>query len=216
LTAANLVEYTIGSPYYYGNTGLPAGFEPVAQGWTLAPYCDFTPDAACDVADINQMFDVGNLEAGIATTVSTDRLDLIDDDTLNAADITEWLSQAATENGHSSPYLRDDTELDRDVDITDFNSLATHFDPEGATAPHSWLEGNFDGDDDIDITDFNFLASNFAPDGYGTSAVPEPSAFLLASLAAILLGGMRFVPRVRRELHRKFPAYDSHCSTGSP
>ena len=91
------------------------------------------------------MFDVGNLVTGVATTASTDRLDLIDDDTINVADLTEWLSQAATANGHSSPYLRGDTEFDRDVEITDFNSLATNFDPDGATAPHSWTDGNFDG-----------------------------------------------------------------------
>ena len=109
---------------------------------------------------------------------------------------SEWLSQAATENSYSSPYLRGDTELDRDVDITDFNSLASNFDLDGATAPHSWLEGNFDGDDDIDITDFNFLASNFAPDGYGASAVPEPSSLLLALLGLILLAGMSLVPRL--------------------
>ena len=69
--------------------------------------------------------------------------------------------------------------------------MATHFDPDGATAPHSWLEGNFDGDNDIDITDFNFLASNFAPDGYGASAVPEPSSLLLALLGLMLLTGVR-------------------------
>ena len=163
----------------------------MAQGWTLAPYCDFTPDATCDVADINQMFEAGNLVTGVAVWPSTDRLDLTYNNTLNAADITEWLSQAATENGHSSPYLRGDTELDRNVDITDFNSLATNFDPDGSTAPHSWLEGNFDGDNDIDITDFNFLASNFAPDGYGASAVPEPSSLLLALLGLMLLAGVR-------------------------
>ena len=53
-----------------------------------------------------------------------------------------------------------------------------------------------EGAADIDITDFNFLASNFASDGYGASAVPEPSALLLASLAMILLGTMSFVSRV--------------------
>ena len=154
LTDAYNFEISYGSPYYYGNTTLPAGFDPVAKGWILAPYCDFTPDAACNLADINQMFDVGNLEAGVATTVSNDRLDLIDDDTLDAADISEWLSQAATANGHGSPYLRGDTEFDRDVDITDFN----------------------------------LLAANFAPSGYATSAIPEPSTMLLASLALILVG----------------------------
>ena len=82
-------------------------------------------------------------------------------------------------------------EGDRDVDITDFNSLATHFDPDKATAPHSWIEGNFDGDNDIDITDFNFLASNFSPDGYGASAVLEPSALLLVLLGLMLLADLR-------------------------
>ena len=93
--------------------------------------------------------------------------------------------------------LEGDVDGDRDVDITDFDRLAHFFDADGRFRPNEWLEGNFDGDDDIDITDFNFLASNFAPNGYGMSAVPEPSAFLLASMAVILLGGMSLVPRVR-------------------
>jgi len=102
----------------------------------------------------------------------------------NTADITEWLAQAATANVHGSLYLPGDTELDRDVDIADFNSLASNFDPDGATAPHSWLRGNFEGDDDIDITDFNVRASNFMPGGYGAAAIPEPSSvvFLLLGL----------------------------------
>jgi len=84
--------------------------------------------------------------------------------------------------------LEGDVDGDKDVDITDFNSLATNFDPDGATAPHSWLEGNFDGDNDTDITDFNRLAANYIPAGYATSAIPEPSTMLLASLALILVG----------------------------
>ena len=74
------------------------------------------------------------------------------------------------------------------------NSLIRSDDPDGATAPHSWLEGNFDGDNDIDITDFNFLASNFAPDGYGASnAIPEPSSFILCVFG--ILAVSRFVSR---------------------
>ena len=46
--------------------------------------------------------------------------------------------------------------------------------------------GSADGD--TDITDFNLLAANFAPSGYSTSAVPEPSTMLLASLALVLVG----------------------------
>jgi len=191
LTDAYDVETSTGSPYYYGNTVLPAGFDPVAQGWTLSPYCDFIIDAACDLADINQMFQAGNLVTGVTTSDypafswSIHRMDLVYSDTINAADITEWLAQAATANGHGSPYLRGDTELDRDVDITDFNVLASHFDPAGDGYPNNgplWNEGNFDGDDDTDITDFNVLAVNFAPEGYGISTVPEPSTLLLTLL----------------------------------
>jgi len=191
LTGAHNVKIITGSPYYYGNTLLSFGFDAVAQGWTLAPYCDFTPDAACELADINQMFQAGNLVTGVAISGDTDRLDLVDNDVIDAADITEWLAQAATANGHDSPYLRGDTELDRDVDITDFNALASHFDPTEDGDPQNgpfWNEGNFDGDDDTDITDFNLLAANFSPSGYATSAIPEPSTMLLALLALILVG----------------------------
>ena len=186
LTWVYKIDTTRGSPYYYGNTVLPAGFDAVAQGWTLAPYCDFTPDAVCDLADINQMFQAGNLVTGVITSGDTDRLDLFENDTIDAADITEWLTWAATANGHGSPYLRGDTEFDRDVDITDFNTLAANFGSRGAWP--FWNEGNFNGDDNVDITDFNLLAANFAPSGYATSTIPEPSTMLLASLALILVG----------------------------
>ena len=185
LTGAEYVETSTGSPYYYGNTLLPLGFDPVAKGWTLAPYCDFTPDAACDLADINQMFEVGNLVTGVTTSVYTERLDLVNNDTMDAADITEWLAHGPTANGHGSPYLSGDTELDRDVDNTDFNASASHFNPSGVEDPLNrplWNEGNFDGDGDTDITDFNYLSSNFAPAGYATSAIPEPSAVVLLLL----------------------------------
>ena len=185
LNGAIDVENSTGSPYYYPNTTLPSGFDAIAQGWRLAPYCDFTPDAVCDLADINQMFEAGNLVTGVATSGSTDRLDLVDNNTLDVSDIAEWLAQAATANGHGSPYRRGDTELDRDVDITDFNALASHFEPAGDGYPNNgplWNEGNFDGDDDTDITDFNVLAANFAPEGYGISTVPEPSTLLLTLL----------------------------------
>jgi len=77
--------------------------------------------------------------------------------------------------GYATPYLPVDTDLDRDIDITDFNNLASNFDPGGANAATNGLsKGNTDGDDDVDITDFNTLATNFAPGGYdapGSAAV---------------------------------------------
>jgi len=63
-----------------------------------------------------------------------------------------------------------DVEGDSDVDITDFNALASNYDPSGANAPHDWTEGDFDDNDTIDLTDFNGLATNFSPGGYGGGA----------------------------------------------
>ena len=143
------------------------------------------------------MFRAGDLVTGVATSASTNRYDFIDDGTINVDDISAWLSLAATKKGYFNSYLRGDTELDRDVDITDFNALANHFDSTGDGDPQNgpfWNEGNFDGDDDVDITDFNFLASNFAPDGYGASnAIPEPSSFILCVFG--ILAVSRFVSR---------------------
>ena len=195
LTNAAYVDTAIGSPYYYANTTLPAGFDPVAKGWTLSPYCDFTPDAACDLVDINQMFEAGDLVTGVGVseylTGVRHKLDLIPNDTVDAADISEWLSLAATVHGHGSPYLRGDTDLDRDVDLTDYNELAANFDPIGAYGPYLWQHGNSDGDNDIDLADYNALTANFSATGYGAAAVPEPSTVFLALLALLLVSACR-------------------------
>lgn len=81
-----------------------------------------------------------------------------------------------------------DTDGDRDVDITDFNTLSGNFDPNGNNAPHEWTNANFDGDDDIDITDFNGLSANFAPGGYSASGgqVPEPGTLILLMLGSLI------------------------------
>jgi len=130
--------------------------------------CDLDLDGDCDVQDINTMYTAGNLTPpGVLPTQTTVDYDLNIDSRIDVADLKVWLSIAATTNGFATPYRQGDTELDRDVDITDFNTLATNFDPGGINGPlNTWDRGNFDGDGDIDITDFNNLASNFAPGGY--------------------------------------------------
>jgi uncharacterized protein YjbI with pentapeptide repeats len=196
LTNAAYVDTTIGSPYYYANTTLPAGFDPVAKGWTLSPYCDFTLDAACDLVDLNQMFEAGDLATGVGVsehlTGARHKLDLIPNDTVDAGDISEWLSVAATAHGHGSPYFRGDTDLDRDVDLRDYNALAGNFNPIGADGPYLWQHGNSDGDNDIDLTDYNALAANFSPIGYGAAAVPEPASLCLLLTALLVLARVRF------------------------
>jgi len=70
--------------------------------------------------------------------------------------------------------VRGDADFDDDVDISDFNTLATWFDPGGVWgAENTWSRGNFDGDRDIDITDFGTLATNFNPGGVNDAGAAE-------------------------------------------
>ena len=93
--------------------------------------------------------------------------------------------------------LEGDADGDIDIDITDFNILASNFDDTGANAEtNNWTTADFDADGDIDITDFNFLAANFADTGYGentTGQVPEPTTWLLTliGLATYVSGSSR-------------------------
>ena len=66
---------------------------------------------------------------------------------------------------------RGDANLDAQVDVTDFNTLVSHFDPLGLQRDNDWSGGDFDGDEDIDIRDFVLLVKNFSPLGY-TSDFP--------------------------------------------
>jgi len=87
--------------------------------------------------------------------------------------------------------LSGDSDGDRDVDITDFNGLAVHFDPLGNNASsNDWFFGDFDIDGDVDITDFNALALHFSPLGYvstGPKHVPEPQNWMLLIWGAAAL-----------------------------
>ena len=150
--------------------------------------CDFTGDTNCNLADINLMFAQGDLVAGVAVGAGN-QFDLISDLTLDNLDVTEWLSRAATKNSFPTPYRRGDTELDRDVDITDFNALAVNFAATPVVPAPTFDEGNFDGDSDSDITDFNSLAVNFAASGYSgqSQSVPEPATVALCGLGCMLL-----------------------------
>jgi len=57
-----------------------------------------------------------------------------------------------------------DSDIDGDIDITDFNALSSNWAPLGGET-YAWSEGDFDDDDDIDITDFNLLSGNWDPLG---------------------------------------------------
>jgi hypothetical protein len=85
-----------------------------------------------------------------------------------------------------------DANLDRTVNLVDFNTLAANF---GLSA-RDWFQADFNGDDVVNLSDFNLLAANFGfsagadgvvdPQDWSTLAtlVPEPSAALLAGIVS--------------------------------
>ena len=82
-----------------------------------------------------------------------------------------------------------DTDGDMDIDLSDYNTLATNFDPTGSLGPHGWNDGNSDGDSDVDLADYNVLASNFSPAGYGAAEVPEPGSIVLVIAGLLAAAG---------------------------
>lgn len=71
-----------------------------------------------------------------------------------------------------------DANGDGRADLSDFGTLKANF---GTTGNR--LQGDLNWDRSIDLSDFGVLKANFG----GARAVPEPSAWVLAALAALLL-----------------------------
>jgi hypothetical protein len=86
-----------------------------------------------------------------------------------------------------------DANLDRAVDLFDFNRLAANFGGSGKV----WSQGDFNYDGLVDLLDFNLLAANFGLSASGevspqdwsalAAAVPEPTLVTVPFAAAILL-----------------------------
>lgn len=144
------------------------------------PPCDFGGDGLCDIVDINALMNE------VAAGTNNPSMDLTGDGLVNDDDKDSWLSQAATENGLSAPYLPGDTNLDLHVDVTDLNNVGLNWQSE----TDNWSDGNLTGAD-VNATDLNVLAlgwQTWHPDApMPAAAVPEPAGFVLAVGALLLL-----------------------------
>ena len=146
--------------------------------------CDFNNDNECNQSDLDLIYGAGNLANGVPVSPATANFDLNADEIIDTVDLDEWLSEAATENGFASSYLKGDVTLDGTVDAADLNELALNWRASGAV----WSTGDFTGEGIIDAKDLNHLAINWRQSiPMATQTVPEPSSFVL--LATILLVG---------------------------
>jgi plastocyanin len=95
-----------------------------------------------------------------------------------------------------------DANMDENVNLADFNILASHF---GQQTGGTWETGDFNADSKINLSDFNLLASNFGlpiqnafSNGFASrTAVPEPSFLGVACLPALAA-----IRRQRPTIHR--------------
>ena len=103
--------------------------------------CDFDGDTFCDIFDINLTYQTGNFVASVFVGTEN-RFDLDANTTIDNVNLNRWLEQVATKNGYASPYRRDDVGKIspdyRDVDITDFNTMASNLIRWGSPVPSWW------------------------------------------------------------------------------
>ena len=134
---------------------------------------DFNQDGAFDCADIDAL--VADIAAGTGDLT----FDVTGDGVVDAADLDQWLTNAADANGLAGPYLDGDANLDGVVDTSDFNLWNTN----KLTSTPAWCSGDFNADGFVDVSDFNIWNLNKFQTSGMVATVPEPSTGCLAFFA---------------------------------
>jgi hypothetical protein len=149
------------------------------------PMGDFDGDSDLDGGDIDAL--VGEIVSGTNDSL----FDLTADGAVNGADLSQWLSDAATVNGFAATYLLGDANLDGTVNASDLNALGFKWQQELAL----WSAGDFNADGTVNAGDLNVLGQNWQlsiPAAASPESVPEASAF------SLLLLGIIATPLLRR------------------
>ena len=150
------------------------GIDSIRVGTVPEPSsCDFDNNITCDIVDIDAL--IGEIVAG-----SNDlAFDLSADGIVNDADLSHWLSEAATANGFAASYLLGDANLDGSVNAADLNNLGQNW----LGHPNAWQLGDFTADGIVNAADLSELGQNWQqsiPTAASQAAVPEPAAATLA------------------------------------
>ena len=146
---------------------------------------DFDRDNDVDAADIALFKPKLTVRGQAAAT-----LDLKFDLTGNNA--VDWKDVKTLQQFYAFPD--GDANIDKTVNLSDFNTLAANFGQTGRV----WTQGDFNGDDLVNLQDFNILAANFGMAAAGAvvtpedwsnlaSAVPEPAS---AGTIALVTAGL--------------------------
>ena len=147
--------------------------------------CDFDTDGRCTVADINRMFEQGDLTDGVPA--AEPRLDLTGDGLLNLQDRDAWLVEYGAANG-SEPHSVGDANLDGMTDAADLDIWTSH----RFTLANHWNQGDFNGDGLVDGSDFNLWNISVQSASAVASVVPEPeSCYWWVPLATCLIACRR-------------------------
>jgi hypothetical protein len=140
---------------------------------------DFNGDNMWDCSDIDA------LVAEVAGMTGNLDFDMNGDNSLNFADVEEWLvvggAQNPAQTGGGNPFLIGDANLDGVVDGLDF----IEWNNSKFTATAAWCFGDFNADGIVDGLDFiDWNENKFTMSG-DVVAVPEPAAAILLMLAGI-------------------------------
>ena len=190
----------LGSVYISGTTdgslkGQNAGdFDAFVAKFRIDFPTDLDFDGDSDGDDVDSL--VGEIVAG----TNNSAFDLTADAIVDNADLSQWLSDAATANGFTAPYLLGDANLDGSVNASDLNILGQNW----LASPDTWQFGDFNADGIVNAGDLNELAQNWQqaiPSAASPESVPEPSAIFLVLLGIMATSLLKHRRRSDRFSH---------------